>query len=77
MFHDGYILALNQRVAVELEQRFVGIGIDIFVVDLLHIDNQYTGFTNIDGEANRQACLVPVAEGMRIRRQYGVGRTDG
>lgn len=31
----------------------------------------------IDGVANRQACLVPVAEGMRIRRQHGVGRTDG
>lgn len=30
----------------------------------------------IDGVANRQACLVPVAEGMRIRRQHGVGRTD-
>ena len=31
----------------------------------------------IDGVANRQACMVPVAEGMRIRRQCGVGRTDG
>lgn len=31
----------------------------------------------IDGIANRQACLVPVAEGMRIRRQTGVGGTDG
>ena len=31
----------------------------------------------IDGVANRQACLVPVAEGMRIRRQNGVGGTDG
>ncbi len=30
----------------------------------------------IDGVANRQACLVPVAEGMRIRPQDGVGRTD-
>ena len=30
----------------------------------------------IDGVANRQACLVPVAEGMRIRRQHGVGRTS-
>ena len=27
----------------------------------------------IDGRANRQACLVRVAEGMRIRRQHGVG----
>src|SRR5688572_19632331 len=25
----------------------------------------------IDGVPNRQACLVPVAEGMRIRRQQG------
>ena len=25
----------------------------------------------IDGAQNRQACLVPVAEGMRIRRQQG------
>ena len=30
----------------------------------------------IDGEANRQACLVRVAEGMQIRRQHGAGRTD-
>jgi predicted molibdopterin-dependent oxidoreductase YjgC len=25
----------------------------------------------IDGEANRQACMVPVAAGMRIARQRG------
>ena len=25
----------------------------------------------IDGAPNRQACLVPVAEGMRINRQHG------
>jgi predicted molibdopterin-dependent oxidoreductase YjgC len=25
----------------------------------------------IDGEANRQACMVPVAAGMRIARQQG------
>jgi predicted molibdopterin-dependent oxidoreductase YjgC len=25
----------------------------------------------IDGEANRQGCLVPVEEGMNIRRQVG------
>jgi D-hydroxyproline dehydrogenase subunit gamma len=25
----------------------------------------------IDGVGNRQACLVPVAEGMRVRRQRG------
>jgi predicted molibdopterin-dependent oxidoreductase YjgC len=31
----------------------------------------------IDGVANRQACLVPVADGMRIRRQHGTGSTDG
>lgn len=30
----------------------------------------------IDGIANRQACLVPVAEGMQIRRQHGTGRID-
>ena len=28
----------------------------------------------IDGLPNRQACQVEVAEGMRIRRQQGVGR---
>lgn len=30
----------------------------------------------IDGVANRQACLVPVTEGMQIRRQNGVGGAD-
>jgi predicted molibdopterin-dependent oxidoreductase YjgC len=30
----------------------------------------------IDGEPNRQACLVPVAEGMRINRQRGSRRVD-
>jgi predicted molibdopterin-dependent oxidoreductase YjgC len=30
----------------------------------------------IDGVANRQACLVPVTEGMQIRRQHGVGGAD-
>ena len=30
----------------------------------------------IDGVPNRQACLVPVAEGMRINRQHGARRTD-
>ena len=25
----------------------------------------------IDGQANRQACLIPVAEGMGIRRMHG------
>jgi D-hydroxyproline dehydrogenase subunit gamma len=29
----------------------------------------YDCLMEIDGVANRQACLVPVAEGMRIRRQ--------
>ncbi|MGB5260075.1 MAG: (2Fe-2S)-binding protein [Gammaproteobacteria bacterium] len=27
----------------------------------------------IDGIPNQQACQIQVAEGMRIRRQYGVG----
>ncbi|MEA3410503.1 MAG: (2Fe-2S)-binding protein [Pseudomonadota bacterium] len=27
----------------------------------------------IDGQPNRQACMVRVAEGMRIRRQRGAG----
>jgi len=27
--------------------------------------------TEIDGVANRQACMVPVAVGMRIARQHG------
>jgi predicted molibdopterin-dependent oxidoreductase YjgC len=30
----------------------------------------------IDGVPNRQACLVPVAEGMRIRRQQGARKAD-
>jgi len=30
----------------------------------------------IDGVANRQACLVTVVEGMRIRRQQGARKTD-
>ncbi len=25
----------------------------------------------IDGEPNRQSCLIPVREGMRVRRQHG------
>jgi hypothetical protein len=28
----------------------------------------------IDGVANRQACLVPLAEAMRVRRQHGARR---
>ncbi len=31
----------------------------------------------IDGVANRQACQVTVAEGMRIRRQRRDGQPDG
>ncbi|OOY44644.1 sarcosine oxidase, partial [Solemya velum gill symbiont] len=27
----------------------------------------------IDGKPNRQACMIKVAEGMRIRRQHGAG----
>jgi predicted molibdopterin-dependent oxidoreductase YjgC len=30
----------------------------------------------IDGVPNRQACLVTVAEGMRIKRQQGARKTD-
>jgi predicted molibdopterin-dependent oxidoreductase YjgC len=30
----------------------------------------------IDGMPNRQACLVTVAEGMRIRRQQGARKAD-
>ena len=30
----------------------------------------------IDGAPNRQACLVPVAEGMRINRQLGARRAE-
>ena len=30
----------------------------------------------IDGVPNRQACLVPVAEGMRIRRQQGARKAS-
>jgi D-hydroxyproline dehydrogenase subunit gamma len=30
----------------------------------------------IDGTPNRQACLVPVAEGMRINRQRGARRAE-
>ena len=31
----------------------------------------YDCLAEIDGEANRQACMVPVAVGMRIARQHG------
>ena len=30
----------------------------------------------IDGAPNRQACLVPVAEGMRINRQHGARKAE-
>lgn len=30
----------------------------------------------IDGAPNRQACLVPVAEGMRINRQQGARKAE-
>ena len=30
----------------------------------------------IDGAPNRQACLVPVAEGMRINRQHGARKVE-
>jgi hypothetical protein len=30
----------------------------------------------IDGVPNRQGCLVPVAEGMRIARQHGARRVE-
>ena len=30
----------------------------------------------IDGAPNRQACLVPVAEGMRINRQHGARKIE-
>ena len=30
----------------------------------------------IDGIPNRQACQVPVAEGMTVRRQHGVRRLE-
>ena len=30
----------------------------------------------IDGTPNRQACLTPVAEGMRINRQHGPRRVE-
>ena len=30
----------------------------------------------IDGAPNRQACLVPVAEGMRINRQHGARQAE-
>lgn len=32
---------------------------------------------NIDGTPNCQACQIEVAEGMRIRRQLGVGDGSG
>jgi predicted molibdopterin-dependent oxidoreductase YjgC len=31
----------------------------------------YDCLAEIDGVANRQACMVPVAAGMRIARQQG------
>jgi D-hydroxyproline dehydrogenase subunit gamma len=31
----------------------------------------------IDGQPNRQSCLVPVAEGMQVRTQAGLRSVDG
>lgn len=31
---------------------------------------------SIDGEGNRQACMVEVKDGMRVERQMGVRRLD-
>ena len=36
------------------------------------IGNCYDCLVEIDGQANRQACLVPVEDGMQIRRPTGV-----
>jgi predicted molibdopterin-dependent oxidoreductase YjgC len=30
----------------------------------------------IDGQADRQACLVPVVDGMKVRSQEGTGRFE-
>lgn len=31
----------------------------------------YECLVTIDGQANRQACMTPVREGMRVERQHG------
>ncbi len=36
------------------------------------IGNCFECLVEVDGAPNRQACMVPVAEGMRIRRQCDV-----
>ncbi|MDW6022641.1 (2Fe-2S)-binding protein [Mesorhizobium sp. BAC0120] len=40
------------------------------------IGNCFDCLVEIDGQADRQACLVPVAEGMQVRSQSGTGRFD-
>lgn len=40
------------------------------------IGNCFDCLVEIDGVPNRQGCLVPVAEGMRLRRQRGRPRIE-
>ncbi|WP_018182818.1 (2Fe-2S)-binding protein [Kaistia granuli] len=40
------------------------------------IGNCFDCLVEIDGQADRQACLVPVVDGMRVRPQEGTGRFD-
>lgn len=40
------------------------------------IGNCFDCLVEIDGQPDRQACLVPVVEGMQVRLQSGTGRFD-
>ncbi|PBB24478.1 (2Fe-2S)-binding protein [Mesorhizobium sp. WSM4307] len=40
------------------------------------IGNCFDCLVEIDGQADRQACLVPTADGMQVRSQLGSGRFD-
>lgn len=40
------------------------------------IGNCFDCLVDIDGQPDRQACLVPVADGMEVRSQPGTGRFD-
>ena len=41
------------------------------------IGNCHECLVEIDGESNRQACMVEVRSGMRVRRQHGARELPG
>jgi predicted molibdopterin-dependent oxidoreductase YjgC len=42
---------------------------------LCMIGSCFECLVEIDGVSNQQGCLIPVAEGMQIRRQFGLARS--